>query len=315
MQRLLITGASGLLGQNLIEAARARFTISAWGHAHAGSVRGIEIRSCDLEDPAQIRKEIDRCHPEIIVHAAAISDVDYCETHPEETKRVNTDAARLVAQEAKRLKAFMVLVSTDSVFDGQMGNYREEDAPHPLNRYAMSKREAEVAVQQVTPNHLIIRTNFFGWGPGYKLSLSEWMLEKLVKHLPMKLFTDVYITPLLANHLGQTLLDLAEKRCKGIYHVASKNKCSKYEFGERLAGVFKHPFKNVTPITLDQLPLTALRPKNTSLNVGKVSHALGRAMPTIEEGLEASLQLLEKGYAKKLRGESMEWLSAKTGPR
>src|SRR5438105_7212163 len=108
MQRLLITGASGLLGQNLLEAARSRFAISAWGHAHAGTVRGIEIRSCNLEDAGQIRKEIDRCRPEVVVHAAALSDVDYCESHPEQTKSVNTDAARVLAQEAKRVGAFFV---------------------------------------------------------------------------------------------------------------------------------------------------------------------------------------------------------------
>jgi dTDP-4-dehydrorhamnose reductase len=315
MQRLLITGASGLLGQNLLEAARSRFTISAWGHAHAGSIRGFEIVPCDLEDAVQIRKEITHARPEFIVHAAALSDVDYCETHPEQTKRINTEATRVLAQEAKRLGAFFVLISTDSVFDGQSGNYRENDVPRPLNQYAISKREAEVAVQMETPKHLIIRTNFFGWGPGHKLSLSEWMLTKLVKHQPLKLFTDVYITPLLANDLSQIILELAVKHSNGIYHVGSKDKCSKYEFGERLATVFKHPFKNVTPITLDQLPLTAPRPRNTSLNVGKASHALGRAMPTIEEGLQASLHLLEKGYAKKLRGESMDWLAGNPSQR
>ncbi len=299
---LLITGASGLLGSNLVLAAQSRSleTVAA-SHRATLSVPGIKSYQADLTSSAQINDLVLACRPRWIIHAAAATNVDWCEDHPDTCWQMNVEMPRSIAAAARAVDARFIYISTDSVFDGQRGSYTEYDVPAPLNRYASSKLTAEQAVQQELDHALIVRTNFYGWNLQNKPSLAEWILASLRSKSSVNGFTDVIFSPLLVNDLADFLLDLMTLDVKGIYHLVGAEACSKHDFAVHLADMFQLDRALVKPARIADMPLHAPRPKNTSLNIARVVEALGRPMPNLLSGLGTFRRLYEAGYPVRLK--------------
>jgi dTDP-4-dehydrorhamnose reductase len=304
MKRLLITGASGLLGSSVIPLAAPTYAV--YGISRSGTIPLPPERQAhfDLCNHAQTRKYLDEIEPHFIVHCAAITDVELCEAEPKAAQMVNADVPGILAKWAGENDSFFVYISTDSVFDGESGFYREEDSPRPLNGYARSKWNGEIAVRCANPFALILRTNFYGWSPKQKPSMAEWMLNKLTRGEKLQAFSDVRFSPLLANDLARTIMQLLRCKAAGLIHVGASNCCSKYEFALHLADLFSYSRANVVPVSVQEMPFKAVRPKNTSLAVEKVSRLLGEKMPTLEEGLCRFRRLYESGYHGGLLTES-----------
>lgn len=299
---ILVTGASGLLGANLVLAARAR-GCGVVGVYQRHPIRFPEAMSvcADLTDSVAAYDLLSSLQPGWVVHCAAETAVDYCEEHSEEAWRINVEMSRNLAIAARRVGVRLLYISTDSVFDGETGCYSEEHATNPLNAYARSKLAGEAAVQQESWHSLTVRTNFYGWNAVGKLSLAEWALERLELQQRVPGFDDVVFTPILVNHLSEVLLDMMELELSGVYHVAGSQWCSKYEFAQALAEVFDLDKKLVHPISVDGSDLRATRPKNTALDTGKLSRALGRAMPDVRDGLKRMKELRDSGFVTRLK--------------
>ncbi len=300
---ILITGASGLLGYNFVLTARQRCRrIVALYYSYPLEIPGIQSLKLDLRDSAIVGKLIREYQPSWIVHCAALTNVDWCETHRDETWQVNVEVARHLAVAAREAGSSLVYISSDSLFDGQTGQYSEESLPSPLNVYAESKLAGERAVQAELDDSLIVRTNIYGWNAQDKLSLAEWMLRRLETGQLLPGFYDIAFTPILVNDLSDIILDMMELKLKGIYHVAGSQTCSKYEFALRIAEVFGLNNGLIRPVAAaDSADLKASRPKNTSLRTDKISAALSRMMPDVESGLQRFKALRDGVIVKQLK--------------
>lgn len=296
MARLLITGATGLLGSNLIWEAAESYEVIGWSRSCTAMPPGYAMDRVDLANADITKQRLHERRPDVIVHCAAMTDVERCEREPDVARVMNVDATRILARWCAQHEARFVFISTDSVFDGSCGHYSEDDRPAPVNEYARTKLAAEAVVTGYLPDALILRTNFYGRNFKQKLSLAEWMLKKLARRERLPAFADVRFNPLLANHLGRIILDLIAHGAKGVFHAAARNECSKCEFAVLIADVFGFDADDVMPASVDDFGFNAHRPKNTTLAVDKISRVLGREMPSVEEGLQSFKQSLGIDY-------------------
>ncbi len=296
-KKIVVTGASGVLGMAVVLEARARgLEVTGLYHSTPIAIPGVRTLALDLTNEIAVSNFFASAKPDLTVHAAAEVRVDWCEDHPQETARVNVDAAALVADAAARVGAKLLHVSTDSVFDGGGQDYKESSPTNPVNVYASSKVRAEGEVTRLCPAAVIVRTNFYGWGGRRKLGLIDWILQELSNDRAVPGFADVVFCPLLVNDVAIALLDLLTFDVAGIFHVVGREAVSKYEFARRVAETFGFSPELVRKSSIDEASLRAPRPKNTLLDVSKVTVLLGREMPDVSAGLRHYAELRAGGY-------------------
>jgi dTDP-4-dehydrorhamnose reductase len=300
---ILVTGASGLLGGNLVLAANERgLAVAGLAHHHEVRIPGVLTHRLDLTNTNLLEKLLRSLPLRWIVHGAALTNVDWCEDHPAEAHEINVAASGRLAGVARDVGARVLYVSTDAVFDGGGGGgYREEDEPNPVNVYARTKWLGERAVLEAAPDSLVVRTNLYGWNILDKASLAEWVLARLEAGEELPGFGNVVFSPLLANDLADVILELIERRATGVYHAGAADSCSKYDFARHLAQEFGLDAILVRRATLTAAGLRAPRPLNTSLDTGKLARELGRALPTVREGLRRFKGLRDRGFRERLK--------------
>jgi len=299
--RILVTGASGLLGANLaLEAAK--------DHIVFGLVNSLELHTDafqvlkgDLAEPGVIEYLLDHTQPEWVIHCAALANVDACEADPARAVQLNTEVPRKLAMNVARGGARLLHVSTDAVFDGVKGDYSESDVPNPLSVYARTKLEGEHAVTDADPEAIIARVNLFGWSPSGKRSLAEWFFNNLSTDRSVMGFTDVFFCPLLANELGRIFLEMLQKQLHGLYHVVAQDCLSKYDFGVQLANLFGLDAGLIRPTSVQNSGLAAARSPNLTLQTAKITQALGHPPSSIQEGLQKFYELYLQKFPLKLR--------------
>jgi dTDP-4-dehydrorhamnose reductase len=299
--KILITGANGMLGSNL------SLMYSKENEVIATSIKKPDFSMCsnykmDIRNKEELRI-IENEKPDLLVHCAALVNVDYCEENPEKAKEVNAVGTKNVAEAVKKANSYLVHISTDAVFNGEKGNYLEEDETKPINIYGETKLDAEKNVQAIGGNYIIIRTNIYGWNRQKKLSLAEWMLNKLKSNKELAAFKDIIFSPILVNNLGEAILELYKKRYKGLLHVAGNGSCSKFEFAQKIAKVFNLNKGLINAISVDDINLKAERPRNISLNIDKAKGLVKTKLLNIEEGLQRFKELKESGFIYKLKNE------------
>jgi dTDP-4-dehydrorhamnose reductase len=299
---IIVTGASGLLGMSLMLTAHDRGSaVTGLFNTHSIALLDVDSEQADLTDHSSVRRLVQRLSPDWIVHCASLTAVDWCEDHPAQTHAVNVEATGNLAIAARDVGARFVYISTDSVFDGVKGEYRESDQTSPLNVYASSKLQGEQAVMTELPDSLLLRTNIYGWNAQEKQSLSEWSLNRLVNGDTVPGFMDVTFCPILVNDLSDVILDLMETNSSGLFHAVGSESCTKYEFARQIATAFGFDLKNVLATSIDDLNMQAQRPKNTSMLTEKLCGVLGRSMPDVHSGLLRLKHLQESGFVSRLK--------------
>jgi len=300
MNKILITGGSGLLGSNLSKLAPSKFEVYATYNKNKVRMKDVHFFQIDLTKKEQLVK-IEQIKPDFIIHCAAITNVDYCEAHPDEAYNQNVLTSINIAEIAKKIRAYLIHISTDSVFDGTKGNYKENGTPNPTNVYGKTKLEAEQKILSIHAYSCIVRTNIFGWNKRDKFSLAEWMLNKLTNNEELPALKDIYFSPILVNDLAEALFKLQEKNYEGIIHIAGSETCSKLDFAYIIAEVFGLDKSLIRPISIHELGLKAPRGKNTSLNVSKAEKILKEHLPKAKDGLVKMKKLHEEGYVEELK--------------
>jgi dTDP-4-dehydrorhamnose reductase len=301
MPRLLITGASGLLGANLVLAAHEEHEVIAVYHRHPIELEGVQSVSADLCQPGRAKELFDHFQPDWVIHCAADTSIDELESNPERAFRMNRDMAANVAEAAKKTGSKLVHISTDAVFEGREGPYREDDPTEPVNVYGKSKLAGEQAVQAAYPEALIIRTNIFGWNAQPKTSLAEWFINNLVQGIPCNGFVDVVFNPLLVNHLWVIIKNLLKSDLWGVFHVGSDQCISKHEFGIRLAESFDLNQELISAVEIKTGSLRAPRPKNTCLDCSKIRNVINAGLLDLESNIDFFYKLKQSGYVEEIR--------------
>lgn len=301
MTLILVTGASGLLGLNLaLEAAQEH---AAMGVTHSRALKHTPFKTiqADLLASGAIQRLLDRAEPEWVLHCAALADVDQCERQPDLAQRMNAELPGRLAAECAARGLGLAHISTDAVFDGQRGDYVEADQPSPLNIYGRTKLEGEHAVMEHHTDAIVARVNFFGWSLMGGRSLGEFFYSNLSAGRSVQGLTDREFSPLLANDLARILLRMLEAGLGGLYHVASADGISKYDFGVLIAEQFGLDASLIQPATSGDLSYQAARAPKLTLETGKLATALGQAPPTVAEGVQGFFQLHRNAYPEQLR--------------
>ncbi|MFN2119149.1 MAG: SDR family oxidoreductase, partial [Anaerolineales bacterium] len=296
MTRILITGASGLLGVNLAVQAAPSYQVAGASRRALHSTPFEAIQADFLHTDA-VSRLLDACRPEAVIHCAAAADVDFCEQHPDEARLINVDVAERIASECARRGIRLVHISTDAVFDGQKeGAYTENDAPHPQGVYAASKLAGERAVAQANARAVVARVNFFGWSISGQRSLAEFFVNNLSKKVGVRGFTDVMFCPMFVGQLATLLLQIMKSSLRGLYHAVGTDAMSKFDFGHAIARQFGLDPGLIAPQSVDDSGLLSPRSHNLRLDTSKLSTDLGVALPDFSTGLRQFHTQFLDGY-------------------
>ena len=297
-----MTGGTGLLGVNWAAAMRDEHDVWLGTHRRGLRLRGARAAALTLESAPALARALDDIRPDVIVHAAGLSNVDDCERSPEAARRINADLAAAVASTAAERGLKLVHISTDHLFAGDRPFRTEQDAPSPVNAYARSKLEGEQRVAERCPQALIVRTNFFGWGHAFRKSISDWVLEGLRAQQRLRMFNDVFFTPILAARLARAVHALLAAGASGIVHVCGDERVSKHEFAVRLAAAFGLPAAGIEGGKYADAGLAAPRPRDMSLSNARVRGILGGTGVTLG-GLDEFFAELRDQETNGLRNE------------
>ena len=295
--KLLVIGGSGLLGYKVAKMASDEHETFLTYNYRSIQIEGCTALKLDKCDRKAVFELLEKIKPDVVIDTAALHNVDYCETHPEEAWKVNVEGTRNVAEACKKVGAKIIFISTDYVFDGTKGYYTEEDTPNPLSYYAKTKLEAEKIIQSLDVNYIIARPSvIYGWNPnevsglksssGKSVNFVVWALQKLEKGEEIKAVTDQYSSPTLADNLAEALLVMASSEKQGIYHTAGKDCVNRYEFTLKIAEVFGLDKSLIKPVTSEIFKQVAKRPKKCCLDVSKAEKDFGIRFLTVEEGLK-----------------------------
>lgn len=282
--RIFITGGSGLAGSKLAEMALARGEQVYSGYAHNQPPYGREVKF-DLLDANGIRDIIERMRPDVIVHSAALTDVDRCEREKDLAYKINVEGTRAIAEAARKAGSYLVYISTDYVFDGQRGLYREEEETNPVSYYGLSKLLGE---QFCLNQGCIARTCvIYGSRPASgKVNFALWLLNALKSGKEARVVTDQFITPTLNSNLAAMVLEAADRHLSGIYHLSGASRVSRYDFACELARAFDLDRQLIIPSQMSDIGWLANRPMDSSLDTSKAHRTLKNRPLNLYESLQ-----------------------------
>ncbi len=288
MKKILIIG-QGSLGYYIKKQAILEGYDVLGTYHNTKEIDSLFLNVCDINSIEDIIKNE---NPDYAINCAARGDVDYLETHSEDAFNVNTLGAENVAKILHENKIRLVHISTDSIFDGIKGNYSEEDQPNPVNVYAQSKYEGEKKVSQISSNHLIIRTNFYGLYPNGRYFFN-WILDNIKQKKSFLGFTDIIFSPLDVSTVSKMITESLEINYNGVLHFASDCSISKYDFIKNILDYFnlKNPLSKGS---IDSQKLIACRPKNTSLNNLKSKDLLTIEIPSFLDWIKENEMMINR---------------------
>ena len=288
---ILITGGAGLLAVNWAVATRERYAVTLGLHARRISIAGVDCRVVNLESVDSVVAAIKEANASVVIHTAAITNVDACEVAPERANHANVVIARNVALACAAQGTKLVHISTDHLFSGQDLMMDEAANLNPVNVYGRTKAEGERAVLGVCPGAIVSRTNFFGWGLPYRQSFSDTILASLRAGHEIGLFQDAFFTPILMNSLIEMVHELIAKDARGIFHMGGDERLSKYEFGLRIARAFDLETDLIKPAFLAERRDLTPRPLDLSLDNRKMRAAIGHGVGDVNSQLARLLAL------------------------
>lgn len=282
--RALVVGASGQVGGGLMQALRAR------GHEATGTYSGHAVPDAwplDIRNTDAVEHAVHFVKPDWIFCPAAISHVDYCEEHPDETSALNRDAPLFLGRMAQRAGAAFVFYSSDYVFDGLAGPFGEEDEPRPLNVYGRSKLEAERAILAAIPRALVLRTSVV-YGPETQQKNFVYQLVRACREgRPFRPAVDQHASPTYGPDLASASVEACEKGLTGLYHMAGADTLDRWAFSRLIVETFSLDGSHLTPAITAELTQKAARPLKGGLRVGKAQAALSTQLRGAAEGLRA----------------------------
>ncbi len=292
--RVLITGSNGLLGQKLVDAFlldnQVEFLATARGENRHPQTE-TPYAAMDITNPEQMDAVIDTFNPDVIIHTAAMTQVDDCEFEKESCVALNIESVEYLAKKSKRAGFRLVHLSTDFIFDGTKKMYKEDDEPNPLSYYGWSKLEAEKRVLSYADNFAILRTVLV-YGQVADMSRSNiilWAYNTLKEGKAAKVVDDQFRTPTLAEDLAQGCILAAKSDAQGVFNIAGKDYIGIYELVNQVADLYDLSMENISKVSSTTLNQPAKRPPITGLDIQKARKILGYEPHSLEEGIKICL--------------------------
>jgi len=294
--RVLLTGASSSPGfKTLIELAEKGFEVYAVYNTNPitielSNVKTVKLDLIDFSKTIDVFKEL---KPDIVVHMAALGDVDLCERDKALAWRVNVDTTRVLVRQVLKTGSVFLYLSTDYVFDGERGMYREIDTPNPVNFYGITKLIAEELVR-ILDRGIVIRTSaIYGFGMGRK-NFGRYLVEALSSGQEVKALIDQWLSPTLNTLLARAIVELLERELYGIYHIAGE-RVNRYDFAMRLARRFGFDVLLIKPARMEEMRWYAKRPRDSSLDCSKARATLKTEFHSLDYSLEILYQEWRSG--------------------
>ncbi|MGX5817293.1 SDR family oxidoreductase [Chitinophaga lutea] len=305
MMKVLITGSNGLLGQYLVQriSALPGYEVIATGRGanRLKMQQGYTYEAVNLLDEAAAKGLVARQQPDVIIHAAAMTQADDCERSKDSCWNTNVTVTRSLLREAEKINAFFLYLSTDFVFDGLAGPYKEDDPVNPINYYGASKAAAERIVMQSKTPWAIARTVLvYGLAEDPRRgNIITWVKQNLEQQKKLKVVTDQWRTPTLVQDLAEGCKLIADKRAEGIFHLSGKDMLTPYEMAMQVASHLQLNTKLLEQSDSATLRQPAKRPARTGFIIEKAERELGYAPHSFEEGLQIVLEQLAPAENKK----------------
>ena len=290
--KFLITGSNGLLGQKIVQQLRNKqheFIATSQGENRNSNCPNERYFSLDITDENSVHELIQQLKPTHIIHTAALTNVDECELNPTKCQRINLDGTRFLFEAAKSIGAHFEFLSTDFVFDGEKGNYSEEDKVNPLSVYAQSKVDGENTLIQSDYKNWSIARTIIVYGTAENLSRSNllvWAKSALPKGEPMKIIDDQFRAPTWADDLAWGCIRICALNKTGIFHLSGPSTQSIYQIVEEIANHYNWSMSQVEKISSSELNQPAKRPPKTGFNLSKAKNELGYCPKSIKETLD-----------------------------
>jgi len=297
MTHFLVTGVSGLLGLNFALAVDGK-QHQVTGVANTAPMTWATFKNVqgELTSPGAVEELVETYKPEVVLHCAAMANVDACEADPALANRVNAELPGSIAEICRKHSVRMIHISTDAVFDGNKGNCVEGDEPNPLSVYASSKLAGEKAVLSAYPDALVARVNFYGWSAAGNRSLAENFVHDFLAGKQLMGFTDIFFCPMNILDLSTLLVEVSALDLHGIYHMVGSEAMSKYQFGVRIAEKFGFDAGLIKPVSVTQSGLKAARSPNLTLSTEELQEAIQHDLPDFNEGMQKFYDQYRRGY-------------------
>ena len=284
-KKMLVTGASGLIGSYLLTQIHDDCVDDIYVVVHESMPKSGKKIQLDLSQTENVSKKLTEIRPDVIINLAALTNVDICEIQPDLAMRLNRDLVGAISEYISANKSnnnpYFLHVSTDYVFDGAEGNYKEDSKTNPVNLYGLSKLqgENEITSKLIEGNWCIARTSTpFGLHPK-KQSFPVFLLEKLRKNQSVKVVIDQYTSPTYAMDLAKMLKEIIDRRIRGLIHTSATSRLSRYEQALKITKEFGLNEELILKVRSKDLNWKAQRPNDSSLDVNKACKLLIQNKP------------------------------------
>ena len=291
MVKVLITGANGLVGQTLVRKflimPEFEFLATSASECKVKGLNPDRFLQMDITNREAVVTVFDLFKPEVVIHCAAMTQVDPCEQNPELCDQVNITGVKIVAKAAEQAGAKFICLSTDFVFDGLKGPYSEDDQPNPVSVYGWSKLQGEFITHSLRVPWVIVRT-ILVYGVTQSMNRSNlvtWVRDSLSQHKPIRVVNDQFRMPTLVDDLADGIISIIERNKVGIYHLSGPEMISIYDFALKIAKIFRLDDSLITPILSESLNQAGKRPVSTGFVLDKAMDELDFLPRNIDEGL------------------------------
>lgn len=300
MKKILITGSNGLLGQKLVELLTQTTThqvfATARGENRLPFTNGYEYQSMDITNREQVHEVVEKIKPNVIIHTAAMTNVDQCETEKSACWAQNVSSVEYLVEACVKIDCFLVHVSTDFIFDGKSGPYKEEAEANPISFYGWSKYAAEKIVINSNIRWGIARTVLV-YGIAHDMSRTNiilWVKKSLEDGKNIKVVTDQWRTPTLAEDLAKGCTLIAEKEAEGIFNISGKDFLTPYEMAIMTADYFKLDKSLISQADSTTFSQPAKRPPRTGFDLSKSQQVLDYQPVSFMEGIGILAEQISK---------------------
>lgn len=290
MKTLVVTGGTGFLGAHVLYRSLPKYRVIATYCTKKINWGGIDWYRIDFREPAgAISALIEEKRPDVVIHTAAMSSVDLCESDRHAAYLINVSATTEIARACADYDVRLIFTSSDMVYDGSRGLYSEEDDTQPLNYYGSTKLEAEAKIRGLCENYLIARVALiYGRSRSGSLSFSESIYKKLEAGGRVTLFADQFRSPIWVDNLADILIALCEHRFSGLLNVGGPDRIDRYTFAKEMVRHTGHSAELLVQASMYDMATPALRPQDVSMDISKLKSVLNIDIVDYKTGLRLS---------------------------